>query len=442
MLVDADGNPAGTIGCVQDVTARIRMEQRQQDAGARALLLQEVTAEFSQARTPDQVGCRCTRGRGSWSGCGGDDRGGAVTAARESTRRALRRRRQLLDTLATQRAIAAERAELSRDHRDRRGAPVQPGREPAADARQASRSRRFYAPGGDDLEQVGGDWYDAVGTATGGLVLVVGDVMGRGVRAATTMIHVRAGIRGLLTVEPAPAALLEAADQMMARDAPEQFVTAVAVLVDPVSGALELCNAGHVPLVVVHPDGCTATLGLGSGHPARRRARPRGGPPMRATLEPGTLPCWSPTASSSPVTTTSTRGSTGSGDAPPSSATAPGRAGRRARRAGRRACSTTTSPWWRPDSELVSAAHASSTAVGTPATYQSTPATRTCWVAPPTPRRMAAPGSSSYGGTECWQTTCRRPSATAVASIEPDPSIRSVAARPTIRPNAAPTSPP
>ena len=124
-----------------------------------------------------------------------------------------------------------------------------------------------YAPGGDDLEHVGGDWYDAVGTFGGGLALVVGDVMGRGVRAATSMIQVRAGIRGLLTVEPDPASLLEAADALMARDAPEQFVTASAVLIDPDAGTLTVCNAGHVPLVVVRPDGTTDLIEVGAGAP-------------------------------------------------------------------------------------------------------------------------------------------------------------------------------
>ena len=73
-------------------------------------------------------------------------------------------------------------------------------------------------------------------TPTGTLALVVGDVMGRGVSAATTMIRVRAGIRGLLTVDPGPPAVLTAADEMVARDAPDQFVTAAAVLVDPTTG--------------------------------------------------------------------------------------------------------------------------------------------------------------------------------------------------------------
>jgi PAS domain S-box-containing protein len=255
VLVAADGSPAGTIGCVQDVTVRIQMEQRQEDAAARALLLQQVTAEFSRALTPDEVAAVHEAGLERVRAIAGADQ----TQSSED--------KQLLDTLASQRTIAAERAELFRHTSSiseelqfslaASPLPTLEGFEVAA----------CYAPGGDDLEQVGGDWYDAVATVSGGLVLVVGDVMGRGVRAATTMIHVRAGIRGLLTVESAPAALLEAADLMLARDAPEQFVTAAAVLMDPQSGTLELCNAGHVPLVLVHPDGSTDLVGLDSGTP-------------------------------------------------------------------------------------------------------------------------------------------------------------------------------
>ena len=255
VLVAPDGGPAGTIGCVQDVTDRIQMEQRQQDAAARALLLQEVTAEFSRALTPDEVVAVHEAGL---------ERVRAIVGADQPESQ---EDKQLLDTLASQRAIAAERAELFRHTSSiseelqfslaASPLPTLPGFEVAA----------LYAPGGDDLEQVGGDWYDAVATVTGGLVLVVGDVMGRGVRAATTMIHVRAGIRGLLTVESAPAALLEAADLMLARDAPEQFVTAAAVLMDPRTGVLELCNDGHIPLVLLHPDGSTDLVGLDSGTP-------------------------------------------------------------------------------------------------------------------------------------------------------------------------------
>lgn len=120
-----------------------------------------------------------------------------------------------------------------------------------------------YAPGGDAMEHVGGDWYDAVPTSDGSLAFVVGDVMGRGVQAATTMIRVRAGIRGLLTVDPAPEVVLAHADRMLARDAPEQFVTAVAVLVDPATRRLSTCSAGHVPVVLLRPDGRVTEVGEG-----------------------------------------------------------------------------------------------------------------------------------------------------------------------------------
>jgi serine phosphatase RsbU (regulator of sigma subunit) len=145
-----------------------------------------------------------------------------------------------------------------------------------------------YAPGGDELEHVGGDWYDVVGTPDGLLALVVGDVMGRGVRAATTMIRVRAGIRGLLTVDPAPQAVLTAADDMVARDAPDQFVTATATLVSPTTGNLTLCNAGHVPIVIVHEDGGSEVLGSGAGLPLGVLAH-LDRQAVDAHLEPGAL---------------------------------------------------------------------------------------------------------------------------------------------------------
>ncbi len=255
VLATADGEPAGTIGCVQDVTERIQMHQREVDAAARALVLQEVTAEFSRALTPAEVASVHEAGLARVRAIVGADH----PVAQEDE--------QLLDTLASQRAIAAERAELF-DHTTALSEELQfslaASPLPASDRFEIA---AYYAPGGDDLEHVGGDWYDVVGTVSGGLVMVVGDVMGRGVRAATSMIHVRAGIRGLLTVETAPAALLEAADDLMLRDAPEQFVTAVAVLADPESGTLEISNAGHVPLVLVRPDGSAHVIEGGEGTP-------------------------------------------------------------------------------------------------------------------------------------------------------------------------------
>lgn len=299
VITDDQGNPTGTIGCVRDVTDRIRVQEREADAAARALLLQEVTADFFGAWTLEEIDAVLAASLGRVAEILGegvelrmpDDLatiagGGAFLA---STRRPLSPEdTQLLDTLASQCAIVAERAKLHA-----RTADIAEQLQSSLAASPLPAHERFelavrYEPGGDDLEHVGGDWYDAVRTPDGALALVVGDVMGRGVRAATTMIRVRAGIRGLLTVDPAPRSVLTAADEMMTRDAPDEFVTAAAVLVDPVTGTFTLCNAGHVPVVVVHPDGTTESLGAGSGVPLgvlRHLDRTE----LTGHLEPGSL---------------------------------------------------------------------------------------------------------------------------------------------------------
>ncbi|QNN52071.1 SpoIIE family protein phosphatase [Nocardioides mesophilus] len=299
VTTDERGAPTGTIGCVRDVTEQVLVQQREADAAERALLLQELTADFVSAWTPAQVETVLAAGlarvreifRGSIEiqvprelPTVGD--GGAFLAG---THRPLSlQESQLLDTLASQYAIAAERAALqarTADIAEQLQSSLAASPLPTIEGFELA---AHYAPGGDELEHVGGDWYDAVRTSEGSLALVVGDVMGRGVRAATTMIRVRAAIRGLLTVDPAPQAVLRSADDMMTRDAPDQFVTAVSVLVDPATGLLTLCNAGHVPALVVHPDGSTEALGAGSGVPLGILADLERGV-TRQHLEPGAL---------------------------------------------------------------------------------------------------------------------------------------------------------
>ena len=271
VTTDEDGNPTGTIGCVRDITDRVLVQER-------ALLLQEVTADFVRASTLDQVEAVLAAGLQRVGEIFREgvrlrvpDDVSAITRGEtfvvHADRQLSAEDTQLLDTLASQAAITAQRALLQA-----RTADIAEQLQSSLAASPLPYLETFelavhYAPGGDELEHVGGDWYDAVRTPTGTLALVIGDVMGRGVRAATTMIRVRAGIRGLLTVDPAPRAVLAAADELMARDAPDQFVTAAAVLVEPDTGTLTLCNAGHMPVLVVHPDGSTEALGAGSSVP-------------------------------------------------------------------------------------------------------------------------------------------------------------------------------
>ena len=275
---DQHGNPTGTIGCVRDVTERIEAQQREAAAAARARLLQEVTAGFVRASTLDQVEAVLAHSLEQLAEIlpatvelkVPDD----LTSITEGTSFVTSadtplsvEDNQVLDILASQCAVTAQRAQaLARTVDIAEQLQFSLAASPLPTVEHLDLAVH-YAAGGDEIEHVGGDWYDAVATSNGRLALVVGDVMGRGVSAATTMIRVRAGIRGLLTVNPGPAAVLTAADEMVARDAPEQFVTAAALLVDPVTGEMSLCNAGHIPPVVVGPDGRTEVLRGQEGPP-------------------------------------------------------------------------------------------------------------------------------------------------------------------------------
>jgi PAS domain S-box-containing protein len=108
-----------------------------------------------------------------------------------------------------------------------------------------------YRAGGDEVESIGGDWFDVVPLDGGGAVIVVGDVMGRGVRAATTMTRLRASVRAFLCEDDDPAALLTRLDRLVVREGLQDFVTLLVVRLDAVTGALTAVNAGHLQPVVV-----------------------------------------------------------------------------------------------------------------------------------------------------------------------------------------------
>ena len=109
-----------------------------------------------------------------------------------------------------------------------------------------------YVPGGGGAE-IGGDWYDAMELADGRLLLVVGDVMGKGAGAAHMMSQVRAAVRAFALLDPEPVAVLAGLDRMMAGFGPEQFVTIGCALLDPPGGRVTLARAGHLPVLVAAP---------------------------------------------------------------------------------------------------------------------------------------------------------------------------------------------
>jgi len=102
---------------------------------------------------------------------------------------------------------------------------------------------------------------------------VVGDVMGRGVQAASAMAQMRSAVRALLAVDPEPAAVLSGLDKFFDRFDFDQLVTLVYAVLDPERREVRVINAGHPAPVVVPADGPpsmietaeTLILGVGGG---------------------------------------------------------------------------------------------------------------------------------------------------------------------------------
>ncbi|MFF7476264.1 SpoIIE family protein phosphatase [Streptomyces sp. NPDC008092] len=106
-----------------------------------------------------------------------------------------------------------------------------------------------YQPGGTEAA-VGGDWYDVITLGGGRTALVIGDVMGRGVRAAAVMGQLRTAVRAYARLDLPPHEVLQLLDGLATEIDPNQIATCVYAVHDPNEGRLVYASAGHLPILV------------------------------------------------------------------------------------------------------------------------------------------------------------------------------------------------
>jgi GAF domain-containing protein/anti-sigma regulatory factor (Ser/Thr protein kinase) len=123
-----------------------------------------------------------------------------------------------------------------------------------------------YLPGAEGVD-VGGDFYDVIPLPSGRIGLVVGDVMGRGVRAAAVMGQIRAAVRAYSLEGHPPAALLTRLDRLVGTLEEGLLVTALYAEWDPRRGTVLCSCAGHLPPLLRLPDGPATYLELDPGVP-------------------------------------------------------------------------------------------------------------------------------------------------------------------------------
>lgn len=127
------------------------------------------------------------------------------------------------------------------------------------------RAAARYLPGARGT-QVGGDWYDVVEVGDA-LVLVIGDVVGRGVHAAAVMGQLQATVRAYALEGHAPAQILDRLDRVVLAIEDLNFTTCVVARLDPSTRELSVASAGHPPPVLVSPGTGPALLVLDPGLP-------------------------------------------------------------------------------------------------------------------------------------------------------------------------------
>jgi serine phosphatase RsbU (regulator of sigma subunit)/anti-sigma regulatory factor (Ser/Thr protein kinase) len=122
---------------------------------------------------------------------------------------------------------------------------------------------------------VGGDWFDVIPLSGARVALVVGDVVGHGIRASATMGRLRTAVQTLADVDLPPDELLTRLDDLVSRlsadvDADEgddAGATCLYAVYDPVSRRCCLARAGHPVPALVTPDGAVSFLDLPAGPP-------------------------------------------------------------------------------------------------------------------------------------------------------------------------------
>jgi hypothetical protein len=107
-----------------------------------------------------------------------------------------------------------------------------------------------YAAGAEGVD-IGGDWYDLVELGDGRLLLVVGDVSGKGLSAARAMAALRFAIHAYSAQGDDPSAFLPKLSRLVNVQEDHHLATVLCAVVDAKSRRLSITNAGHLPPLMI-----------------------------------------------------------------------------------------------------------------------------------------------------------------------------------------------
>jgi serine phosphatase RsbU (regulator of sigma subunit) len=184
---------------------------------------------------------------------------GGLTLSFDQPRELALEERSFIVSLAGLLAQTLERARL-RDAERELAAELQRGLLPRALAEpHGLTARARYLPATDGM-QVGGDWYELITLAADRVGLVIGDVQGHNVHAATTMGQLRNALRAYAAEGHDPVAVVSRSNRLMAEIDPDLFATCCYIEVDLRRERALVVRAGHPPPLLRSADGATRVV--------------------------------------------------------------------------------------------------------------------------------------------------------------------------------------
>jgi anti-sigma regulatory factor (Ser/Thr protein kinase) len=123
-----------------------------------------------------------------------------------------------------------------------------------------------YVPGGPDVD-IGGDWYDVIQLPGAAIGLALGDVVGRGERAAALMGQLRNAVRAYAFEGRSPAQIMDRVNGLLLDGSSDYMATLIFGILDAETGNFCFVNAGHPPPLLLTSPTEARFLDNGNGPP-------------------------------------------------------------------------------------------------------------------------------------------------------------------------------
>jgi serine phosphatase RsbU (regulator of sigma subunit)/anti-sigma regulatory factor (Ser/Thr protein kinase) len=179
----------------------------------------------------------------------------------------------LLQLAADRAALAIDNARIS----EQRAVTAIMQRTLLPDALPEIAGMRFsakYLPAGSGIK-IGGDWYDVFQLKSGRVAFAIGDVVGRGVMAASVMAEIRTALRAYMVQGHELTDVVSMLNELLVSMGRKRGATLSILELDPVAQELQAVTAGHLPPLLIEPDGSARLLEQGHGLPVGVRSAQR-----------------------------------------------------------------------------------------------------------------------------------------------------------------------